>query len=209
MNYKSSWDYAKAEYHFEFKNTEKEIAKLQKQLKKAGKDKDKNKKKGALSDEDIEDAKRRLKQISAIKKKKTGLQSAFVDIEKILSRMEELEEDEINPYIGGSSKKKWSAILKLHKKTLKELGKGRKSLGKKMLDETKLVNASIASEIAYTVPPKNMACKKLLSEADLILSDIKDRGAKVNRHLTKCEGLSKGLPPEDKKAKSQGIVVNV
>lgn len=207
MNYKSSWDYAKSEYHFEFKNTEKEITKLQKQLKKAGKDKDK--KKGALSDEDIEDAKRRLKQISAIKKKKTGLQSALVDIEKILSKMEELADDEINPYTGGSSKKKWNTILKLHKKTLKELGKGRKSLGKKMLDETKLVSASIASEIAYTFPPKNMACKKLLGEADTILSDIKNRGAVINRYFTKCEGLSKGLLPEDKKAKSQGIAVNV
>ena len=92
---------------------------------------------------------------------------------------------------------------------MKELGKGRNRLEKKMLDETKLVSASIASEIRYTFPPKNVACKALMGEAKLIFRDIEKRGSVVYGYLVECEATLKGSVPGEEKAKSYGIRVDV
>lgn len=204
MKYKHSWYNAKAEYVFEFKKAEKEIDKLQKQLKKASKDK----KKGAATKEQIEDIKNSLKQVSAVKKKKTGLQGPFADMEKILDKMEDMKDDGIDPYTGGG--KKWKAILKLHSKTLKEIAKGRQKLDKKMLDETKLINASLSYTVfKYTFPPKNMACKVLRNEAATIINDIGKRGSAIEKYLNNCAIKSKYPGAERDKDAPKSITVNV
>lgn len=205
MGYKSDWSDAKAEHLFEFKKASTEIAKHKKLIKKAGK----GGKKGAITIDDIEEALDGLERISAVKKKKTGLQDTFAKIEKILDKMEDMMDDGINPYTGGSSAKKWKAILKVHGNIVKEVAKGRKKLDKKMLDETKIAKASLMSDFRKVYPPKNRSCDNLLYAADKIISDIDERNNALSRYLYDCKIKSKSPGAEKEKDAPKSIVVNV
>lgn len=173
MDYKSKWSNAKLEYVFEFKKATLEIAKLKKQLKKADKNIKKGDNKRTVTVEDIEDLEKRLAGLSAFKRKKTGLQSAFVNVEKTLKGLESLQAGGVDPV---AHKKKWITMFKLNNKTAGEVKKGWGKLRVKMGDEKKyLGNAPKAVINIKAYPPKNRACKNLVSEADAIIDDINKR----------------------------------
>ena len=97
MRFASDWSNAKAVHRMEFKKASADIAKQKKLIKKAGS----GSKKGAVTIDQIESILDSLEQVSAVKKKKTGLQGSFINIEKILKQMKKMRSAKINPYKGG------------------------------------------------------------------------------------------------------------
>lgn len=176
MDYKAKWSNAKLEYIYEFKSTKLEMAKLKKQLKKADKNIKKGDSKRTVSAEDIEDLEKRMDALSALKRKKTGLQGAFVNIEKILKKMEAMQAGGLDPV---AHRKKWVVMFKLNKKTTTEVQKAWAKLRIKMGDEAKYkaknLNFTKTKTYIKEYPPKNRACEHLVNEADAIIDDINKR----------------------------------
>lgn len=184
MDYKAKWSNAKLEYIYEFKSTKLEMAKLKKQLKKAEKNIKKGDSKRTVTAEDIEDLDKRLDRLSAFKRKKTGLQSAFVNMEKVLRKMEAMQAGGVDPV---AHRKKWVTMFKLNKKTTTEVQKGWAKLRMKMGDEAKYKakNFNFAKSMIHikAYPPKNRACEKLVHEADAIVDDINKRIITVSEYF--------------------------
>lgn len=181
MDYKAKWSNAKLEYVYEFKSAKLEMGKLKKQLKKANKNIKKGDDKRTVSAEDIEALEKRMDGLSAFKRKKTGLQSAFVNMEKVLKKMEAMQAGGIDPV---AHRKKWIAIFKLNKKTTSEVQKGWGKLRMKMGDEAKYKakNFNFPKVMIHikAYPPKNRACEHLVHEADAIVDDINKRIVSVS-----------------------------
>jgi hypothetical protein len=160
------------------------MAKLKKQLKKAEKNIKKGDSKRTATAEDIEDLEKRVDSLSAFKRKKTGLQSAFVNMEKVLRKMEAMQAGGVDPV---AHRKKWVTMFKLNKKTTTEVQKGWAKLRMKMGDEAKYKakNFNFAKSMirikAY--PPKNRACENLVHEADAIVDDINNRIVSVSEYF--------------------------
>lgn len=202
MSFASDWSNAKAVHRMEFKKASADIAKQKKLIKKAGS----GSKKGAVTIDQIESILDSLEQVSAVKKKKTGLQGSFINIEKILKQMKKMRSAKINPYKGGG--KKWKAILKLYSKGVKDIQKNKKKLDKNMSDETKIINVSLSDKyFRKGFPPKNNSCKVLMWEADKIINDINKKGDAVSTYLAECKYPE--LKDDKKPPKEIVIVHNV
>ncbi len=175
MNYKKKWSDAKLEYNYEYKVAKLGLSKLKKQLKKANKDIKKSDSKRTVSAEDIEALEKSLESLSAFKRKKTGLEGAFVNIDKVLSKMEAMKAGGVHPV---AHRKHWVKAWKLNSKAVAEGNKGRRKLVVKMGDEAKYRAKGFDPKIVTYVkffPPKNRACQRLIGEADEIFEDINKR----------------------------------